>query len=132
MPADRKQPSAMQDNPYEPPTSTNSAAANHSAKPRFTAFTFSGVFPAIVLAWTFLAIALAGADRSYGALATAFIYGPAGNGILALLGAIYLGIRRPRTCGAEAVIMVVCVLASTFAIMAIIASIFLSMSLHGC
>jgi hypothetical protein len=123
-----KQLTAMQDNPYESPMSSETAAANQPLKPRFASFTFSGVFPAIVLAWTASAIAIAAADKSYGALATAFLYGPAGNGLIALLGTIYLGVRRPRACGAEAVIMVVCVLAST---LAIIGSIF-SMDLHGC
>lgn len=118
----------MQDNPYESPTSPEAAAVNQPPKPRFASFTFSGVFPAIVLAWTTSAIALAAADKSWIALGIAFVYGPAGNGLLALLGTIYLGVRRPRTCGGEAVIMVVCVLAST---LAIIASIFL-MNLHGC
>lgn len=118
----------MQDNPYESPTSPESAAVNQPPKPRFASFTFSGVFPALVLVWTASAITIAAADKSWGALGIAFIYGPAGNGVLALLGTIYLGVRRPRTCGAEAVIMAICTLASTFAI---IASIF-SMNLHGC
>jgi hypothetical protein len=112
----------MQDNPYESPTSPESGAVNQPAQPRFAAFTFCGVFPAIVLAWTTSAIALAAADRSWTALAIAFLYGPAGNGVLALLGAIYLGVRRPKTWRAETVIMVICTLASTFAIFAAIAT----------
>lgn len=122
----------MQENPYHPPSSSETVAPSQPQKKQPSALTFRGIFPAAAVIWTVTAISAEAVDAGGFALGIALFYGPAGSLLLALLGGAYLALRPrsgPRSSrGPDIMLLVICTLASMLAIFFAVSG----MNLHGC
>ena len=89
-------------------------------------------FPLTVAVWTTAAIMAEAMDRSWGALGIALVLGPSVNGLAALLGLIYLTVRRVRDGAFQWKIpLAIVLIAPTISATLIFCAMFF-MDLHGC
>jgi hypothetical protein len=89
-------------------------------------------WPLLSVAWTAWALAFEMQDRSWGALGMAFIYGPGGNALIAILGSLYVVVAATRQKEPNRGLSLVLIWAAAFFGSAVLFFAVLLLPLHGC